>query len=60
MAKRLRGDREWHDASDRGQTSIEYLGIIAVVVAIILVLMTTDFGTMIATAITNKIQQITG
>ncbi|MCA6093219.1 hypothetical protein LE181_13735 [Streptomyces sp. SCA3-4] len=60
MAKRLRGDREWHDARDRGQTSIEYLGIIAVVVAIILVLMTTDFGTMIATAITNKIQQITG
>ncbi|MEU1312140.1 hypothetical protein ABZ419_25030 [Streptomyces cinnamoneus] len=59
MAKRLRGDREWH-AHDRGQTSIEYLGIIAVVVAIILVLMTTDFGTMIATAITNKIQQITG
>ncbi|GHC66882.1 Flp family type IVb pilin [Streptomyces cinnamoneus] len=59
MAKRLRGDREWRER-DRGQTSIEYLGIIAVVVAIILVLMTTDFGTMIATAITNKIQQITG
>ncbi|MEW2577462.1 Flp family type IVb pilin [Streptomyces syringium] len=45
---------------DRGQTSIEYLGIIAVVVAIILVLTTTDFGTMIATAITNQISQITG
>ncbi len=45
---------------DRGQTSIEYLGIIAVVVAIILVLTTTDFGTMIATAITNQISKITG
>ncbi|MFI1253898.1 Flp family type IVb pilin [Streptomyces netropsis] len=50
------GDRD----ADRGQTSIEYLGIIAVVVAIILVLTTTDFGTMIATAITNQISQITG
>ncbi|MFF4156496.1 Flp family type IVb pilin [Streptomyces sp. NPDC001678] len=45
---------------DRGQTSVEYLGIIAVVVAIILVLTTTDFGTMIATAITNQISRITG
>lgn len=45
---------------DRGQTSVEYLGIIAVVVAIILVLTTTDFGTMIATAITNQISKITG
>ncbi|MEV4439244.1 hypothetical protein AB0K09_09505 [Streptomyces sp. NPDC049577] len=53
MGKRLRRD-------DRGQTSIEYLGIIAVVVAIILVLTTTDFGTMIATAITNQITRITG
>ncbi|MDT0452458.1 Flp family type IVb pilin [Streptomyces hesseae] len=47
-------------ADDRGQTSVEYLGIIAVVVAIILVLTTTDFGTMIATAITNQISRITG
>ncbi|MBB4891589.1 pilus assembly protein Flp/PilA [Streptomyces olivoverticillatus] len=53
LGKRLRAD-------DRGQTSVEYLGIIAVVVAIILVLTTTDFGTMIATAITNQIQKITG
>ncbi|GAA2719724.1 MULTISPECIES: hypothetical protein [Streptomyces] len=53
----MRGNRRWQD---RGQTSIEYLGIIAVVVAIILVLTTTDFGTMIATAITNQISKITG
>lgn len=59
MRKRLWQDRGCR-GDDRGQTSIEYLGIIAVVVAIILVLMTTDFGTMIATAITNKITQITG
>ena len=47
-------------AVDRGQTSIEYLGIIAVVVAIVLVLMTTDFGSAIADAITDQISQITG
>lgn len=45
---------------DRGQTSIEYLGIIAVVVAIALVLMTTDFGSMIAGAISDEIAKITG
>ncbi|MFI1969090.1 hypothetical protein BLA24_26310 [Streptomyces cinnamoneus] len=61
MPKRLWArSRDRSPVDDRGQTSVEYLGIIAVVVAIILVLTTTDFGTMIATAITNKIQQITG
>ncbi|MFI2075947.1 MULTISPECIES: Flp family type IVb pilin [Streptomyces] len=62
MRKRFRARRVSRDlrADDRGQTSVEYLGIIAVVVAIILVLTTTDFGTMIATAITNQIQRITG
>ncbi len=59
-ARASRGVRGAAWRSDRGQTSIEYLGIIAVVVAIILVLTTTDFGTMIASAITNKISQITG
>ncbi|MCP9206117.1 hypothetical protein [Streptomyces cucumeris] len=46
--------------NDRGQTSIEYLGIIAVVVAIVLVLSTTDFGTAIANAISDKISQVVG
>lgn len=45
---------------DRGQTAVEYLGIIAVVVAIILVLLGTDFGNMIADAITTQIGNITG
>ncbi|MGO4759960.1 Flp family type IVb pilin, partial [Streptomyces sp. 2MCAF27] len=46
--------------NDRGQTSIEYLGIIAVVVAIVLVLSTTDFGSMIANAISDKISEVVG
>jgi len=53
MAKRILGN-------DRGQTSIEYLGIIAVVVAIVLVLSTTDFGSQIANAIANKISDVVG
>jgi len=53
MGKRVMGN-------DRGQTSIEYLGIIAVVVAIVLVLATTDFGSMIANAISDKISQVVG
>ncbi|MDG4534444.1 hypothetical protein [Streptomyces sp. AV19] len=44
---------------DRGQTSVEYLGIIAVVVAIVLVLTTTDFGTVIAKAVMDQIHKIT-
>ncbi|MFD0317020.1 Flp family type IVb pilin [Streptomyces flavalbus] len=46
--------------NDDGQTAVEYLGIIAVVVAIILVLLGTDFGGTIADAITTKIGEITG
>ncbi|MEV0370451.1 hypothetical protein AB0I10_11570 [Streptomyces sp. NPDC050636] len=46
--------------NDRGQTSIEYLGIIAVVVAIVLVLSTTDFGSQIAHAISDKISEVVG
>jgi pilus assembly protein Flp/PilA len=53
MAKRLL-------RNDRGQTSIEYLGIIAVVVAIVLVLSTTDFGSQIAHAIADKISDVVG
>ncbi|MFJ4782849.1 Flp family type IVb pilin [Streptomyces sp. NPDC088794] len=45
---------------DKGQTAVEYLGIIAVVVAIILVLLSTDFGGTIADAITTQIGRITG
>ncbi|MFC0600161.1 Flp family type IVb pilin [Streptomyces palmae] len=56
------GKRVGHHGTerDRGQTSIEYLGIIAVVVAIALVLMTTDFGSVIAGAISDQIAKITG
>ncbi|MET9416571.1 hypothetical protein ABZY03_20755 [Streptomyces klenkii] len=53
MGKRLLGN-------DRGQTAIEYLGIIAVVVAIVLVLTRTDFGSAIASAISDKISEVTG
>ncbi|WP_405744130.1 hypothetical protein OG422_20375 [Streptomyces sp. NBC_01525] len=54
MVKRIVGN------DDRGQTSIEYLGIIAVVVAIVLVLSTTDFGSQIANAIADKISEVVG
>ncbi|MBF6049998.1 Flp family type IVb pilin [Streptomyces sp. NRRL B-1677] len=53
MGKRFLGN-------DRGQTAIEYLGIIAVVVAIVLVLTRTDFGSAIASAISDKISEVTG
>ncbi|WP_431782824.1 Flp family type IVb pilin [Streptomyces chumphonensis] len=45
---------------DRGQTAIEYLGILAVVAAIIVVLLTTDFGTTISDAIADQIGRVTG
>ncbi|MFC8346425.1 Flp family type IVb pilin [Streptomyces sp. NPDC057280] len=48
------------ERNDKGQTAVEYLGIIAVVVAIILILLGTDFGGQIADAITAKIGEITG
>ncbi|TVL93898.1 Flp family type IVb pilin [Streptomyces sp. SAJ15] len=65
MGKRtVRNDR-WRNRltvrlTDRGQTSVEYLGVIAVVVAIAMVLITTDFGSMIASAISEEIRKITG
>ncbi|MGC5346292.1 hypothetical protein ACPXCE_05845 [Streptomyces sp. DT24] len=46
--------------ADRGQGAVEYMGIIVVVVAIILVLMQTNFGSAIAGAIQNQINSITG
>ncbi|MEU1212630.1 hypothetical protein ACFYSH_03535 [Streptomyces sp. NPDC005791] len=51
---KMRADR------DRGQSAVEYLGIIVVVVAIIGVLMTTNLGTTIAAALTAQINKVTG
>ncbi|MEU0072182.1 hypothetical protein ABZ027_21935 [Streptomyces sp. NPDC006332] len=45
---------------DRGQTAVEYLGIIAVVVAIVLAITGTDIGNTIYTAITDKINEVIG
>ncbi|MGW5034845.1 Flp family type IVb pilin [Streptomyces nigra] len=45
---------------DRGQTAVEYLGIIAVVVAIVLAITGTDIGNTIYTAITDKISEVVG
>ncbi|MEU6574456.1 hypothetical protein [Streptomyces sp. NPDC046805] len=45
---------------DRGQTAVEYLGIIAVVVAIVLAITGTDIGQTIFDAITQKIAEVTG
>ncbi|WP_181139755.1 Flp family type IVb pilin [Streptomyces sp. Ru71] len=47
-----------HD--DRGQTAVEYLGIIAVVVAIVLAITGTDIGQTIFNAITDKINEVVG
>ncbi|MFH9737000.1 Flp family type IVb pilin [Streptomyces roseolus] len=51
-----------HTASrgDRGQTAVEYLGIIVVVAAIIIAITGTDIGTSILNAIRDKISDITG
>ncbi|MFD7921623.1 hypothetical protein ACFV3R_20650 [Streptomyces sp. NPDC059740] len=53
MRKRFLGD-------DRGQTSVEYLGIIAVVVLIVIAISGTDIGDTIYNAITSKISQLLG
>ncbi|MBZ6087277.1 hypothetical protein KVH02_02930 [Streptomyces olivaceus] len=46
--------------NDRGQTAVEYLGIIAVVVAIVLVISGTRLGQTIYDAIVDKIDEVTG
>ncbi|MER6346643.1 Flp family type IVb pilin [Streptomyces sp. NPDC001595] len=46
--------------NDKGQTAVEYLGIIAVVVAIVLAITGTDIGQSIFDAITTKIAEVTG
>ncbi|MEU6283920.1 hypothetical protein [Streptomyces sp. NPDC047028] len=45
--------------NDRGQTAVEYLGIIAVVVAIVLAMTGTDIGQTILDKIKAKIAEIT-
>ncbi|MFF4044324.1 Flp family type IVb pilin [Streptomyces sp. NPDC001816] len=45
---------------DKGQTAVEYLGIIAVVVAIVLAITGTSIGQSIYDAITTKIAEVTG
>ncbi|MER7945955.1 Flp family type IVb pilin [Streptomyces sp. NPDC096079] len=45
---------------DRGQTAVEYLGIIVVVVAIVIAITGTDIGTTIMTAIKNKVAELAG
>ncbi|MFJ9628561.1 Flp family type IVb pilin [Streptomyces sp. NPDC101175] len=47
-------------AGDEGQTAVEYLGIIAVVVAIVLAITGTSIGQSILDAINNKISEVTG
>ncbi|WP_329337567.1 hypothetical protein OG252_19640 [Streptomyces sp. NBC_01352] len=46
--------------NDEGQTAVEYLGIIAVVVAIVLAITGTDIGNTIFDAITTQIANVTG
>ncbi|MGW7383276.1 Flp family type IVb pilin [Streptomyces sp. NPDC054794] len=46
--------------NDKGQTAVEYLGIIAVVVAIVLAITGTDIGQTIYNAIVDKITEVTG
>ena len=45
-------------ADDRGQTAVEYLGIIAVVVAIVLAITGTSIGSTILVKITAQINKI--
>jgi pilus assembly protein Flp/PilA len=46
--------------NDEGQTAVEYLGIIAVVVAIVLAITGTDIGETIYEAIVDQIDELTG
>ncbi|MFF8603661.1 Flp family type IVb pilin [Streptomyces sp. NPDC015232] len=45
---------------DRGQTAVEYLGIIVVVVAIVVAISGTSIGQSIRDAISRKIASLTG
>ncbi|MFI9764874.1 hypothetical protein ACIHFB_43915 [Streptomyces sp. NPDC051963] len=46
--------------NDKGQTAVEYLGIIAVVVAIVLAITGTSIGQTIYDAIVSKIDEVIG
>jgi pilus assembly protein Flp/PilA len=46
------------DRADRGQTSVEYLGIIAVVVLIVAAILGTNIGQTIYNAITAQIAKV--
>lgn len=52
--------KDRHRLDDRGQTAVEYLGILAVVAAIIVVLLGTNFGATIVEAINQQIAKVTG
>ncbi|WP_369146225.1 Flp family type IVb pilin [Streptomyces sp. R44] len=54
------GDWATRRRGDRGQTAVEYLGIIVVVVAIVIAITGTDIGNSIKNAITQKIADLTG
>ncbi|MBU7596615.1 hypothetical protein JGS22_002915 [Streptomyces sp. P38-E01] len=56
----MRDLRQRYELKDRGQTAIEYLGILAVVAAIIVVLLATNFGATIVEAINEQISKVTG
>ncbi|MFJ6655307.1 hypothetical protein ACIQNG_02940 [Streptomyces sp. NPDC091377] len=56
----VRGRGARRGRGDAGQTAVEYLGIIAVVVAIVLAITGTDIGEAIFDAISNKITEVTG
>ncbi|MTE20786.1 hypothetical protein F0L17_17035 [Streptomyces sp. TRM43335] len=45
--------------ADEGQSAVEYMGIIVVVVAIIIVLLNTNFGDTISGEISEQIENIT-
>jgi Flp pilus assembly pilin Flp len=45
-------------ADDKGQTAVEYLGIIAVVVAIVVLIATTNFGQTIVNKLTTQINRV--
>jgi pilus assembly protein Flp/PilA len=60
MLKALTKAKLWSaQRDDRGQTAVEYLGIIVVVVAIVIAITGTDIGTTILTAIKNKVAELT-
>ncbi|WP_340385140.1 hypothetical protein U5640_16050 [Streptomyces sp. SS7] len=45
-------------ADDRGQTAVEYLGIIAVVVAIVVLIANTNLGATIVNKLTAQIAKV--